>query len=97
MSLNYLINLEGEKKMQPMELQKGMVVQMSPECRNPAFACCFMVVDEPKSWGCQGYFQGFGTREEQGGQAYYRANWDEMELAGHAIWMVGNEEENTES
>lgn len=76
--------------MEPMQLEKGAVVQMSPECRNPAFACCFMTITEVKTWGCQGYFQGFGSREESGGQAYYRANWDEMEFVGQAAWVVGD-------
>ena len=74
--------------MEAIELKKNMVVQLSPECRNPAFACCFMVVTEPKSWGCQGFVQGLGTREEPGGQAFYRANWEEMEYVGQACWCL---------
>jgi len=71
-------------------LKVGDVVQLSPDVGNPAFACCFMVVSEPKPWGAQGYVQALGTREEPGGQAYYRAKWEEMEIAGYAIWVTGS-------
>ncbi len=70
------------------ELKKGDVVQLSPDAKHPGFACCMMVVSEPKSFGAQGYVQSLGTREEPGGQAYYRAVWEEMEFIGHAVWGV---------
>lgn len=82
--------------MEAMELKRNMVVQLSPETANQAFACCFMVVDEPKSWGCQGYVQGLGTREAPGGQAFYRAKWEEMEYVGQATWAL-NEDQDIES
>jgi hypothetical protein len=68
----------------------GEVVQLNPETvKNKAFAACFMVVSEPKEFGAQGYVQALGGREEIGGQAYYRASYDEMEpLNAHAIWQV---------
>jgi hypothetical protein len=60
-------------------LQVGDVVQLIPgKTRNPMFAACFMTVTEPKSFGAQGYVQGLGENELPGGQAYYRATWDEM-------------------
>lgn len=77
--------------MEPISLKENMVVQLSPDCRNPAFACCFMVVTEPKSWGCQGYVQSLGTREEPGGQAYYRAVWEEIEYIGESAWVIKTE------
>lgn len=70
-------------------LEKGMVVQLNPETvGNKAFSACMMVIDEPKSFGAQGYVQALGTRDEIGGQAYYRANWEEMELVGKAVWFM---------
>jgi hypothetical protein len=52
------------------------------------FAACFMVVTEPKSFGAQGYVTALGENGEPGGQAYYRAGWDEMEFVGHAEWVA---------
>lgn len=72
-------------------LEVNDIVQLSPEmCRNRAFAGCLMVVTEPKEWGAQGYVQALGvSRTEPGGQAYYRARWDEMSgPLGRAAWVV---------
>ena len=50
--------------MTPMELTKGMVVQLSPiDCRNPMFAACMLTVVEPKEFGCMGYAQALGEKE----------------------------------
>ena len=65
------------------------VVQLNPETvRNKAFAACFMIITEQKEWGAQGYVQALGVNLEPGGQAYYRAHWDEMELIGQAEWVI---------
>jgi hypothetical protein len=75
--------------MQPQELTPGNVVQLNPETvGNPMFAGCFMVVTEPKTWGAQGYVTALGEGGQPGGAAYYRAKWEEMELIGHAEWIV---------
>jgi hypothetical protein len=75
--------------MELRELSPGDVVQLHPtECRNPMFAGCMMVVTEPKSFGAQGYVQALGEDGKPGGQAYYRAKWDEMEFCGLAQWVV---------
>ena len=71
--------------MQPVdEIDDGTIVQLNPHTvRNRMFAGCLMVVTELKSWGAQGYVQAPGQDGHPGGQAYYRARWDEMEeLAG---------------
>lgn len=71
------------------ELKEGEVVQLSPiACRNPMFGGCMMVVTEPKPWGAQGYVQALGQDGEMGGQAYYRATWEEMEFVGLTAWSV---------
>lgn len=72
-------------------LSRGHVVQLGPDTKNPMFAFCMMVVTEPKPWGAQGYVQALGENGQPGGQAYYRASWEEMELAGEATWMVGGD------
>lgn len=71
-----------------MILAKGMVVQLSPDVGNPMFACCMMVITEPKTFGAQGYVQGLGEAGKPGEQYYYRANWDEMEFVGQTFWDV---------
>lgn len=73
-----------------MTLAVGDVVQLSPKlCKNPMFAGCFMVITEPKSWGAQGYVQSLGENRQPGGQAYYRATWEEMQQTGGvAPWQI---------
>lgn len=74
-----------------MMLEKNQVVQLNPTTiRNKAFAGCLAVVSEVKDFGAQVYVQGLGTREEMGGQAYYRATWEEMSplLDDKAQWVI---------
>ena len=74
--------------MKQQGLTKGQLVQLNPETvRNKMFAACIMVVTEPKSFGAQGYVQGLGENGDPGGQAYYRATWEEMEIVGSAEWV----------
>jgi hypothetical protein len=69
--------------MKQQEINEGMVVQLNPETvGNEHFAACFMTITEPKPWGAQGF-----VRVPGGGDAYYRAKWEEMELIGRAEWM----------
>lgn len=75
--------------MKPVEnLKAGDVVQLGPDCSNPMFAFCMMTVTEPKSFGAQGYVQGLGSNGEPGGQAYFRAKWEEFEFVGSAPWVA---------
>lgn len=74
--------------MVPQDLKEGDVVQLSPDLvGNPMFAACLMVVTEAKQWGAQGYVQALGEGGNSGGQAYYRAKWEEMEYVGTATWV----------
>lgn len=75
-------------KKNAMELKAGMVVQLSPDVGNYVFACCMMIITEPKDFGAQGYVQTLGGGKEFGGQAYYRAMWEEMEYVGEAKWIA---------
>ena len=76
--------------MSPAALDVGQIVQLDPETvKNRMFAGALMVVTESKSWGAQGYVQALGENGEPGGQAYYRATWEEMEPCdGMAQWMA---------
>ncbi len=78
------------------ELRFADVVQLGPNAANPMFAFCMMTIDEPKSWGAQGYVQALGENGKPGGQAYYRAKFDEMELVGRSVWQVGSPESDGE-
>jgi hypothetical protein len=71
-------------------LQENEIVQLNPQlCRNPMFAGCLMVITEPKSWGAQGFVQALGENGKTGGQAYYRATWEEMEKTGGFVpWVI---------
>ena len=74
--------------MEKQELKEGQIVQLNPDTvGNPMFAACLMIVTEPKPWGAQGYVQSLGEAGMPGGQAYYRAKWEEMEVVGHAEWV----------
>lgn len=71
------------------KLEAGDVVQLNPETvGNQMLAACMMTVTEPKAFGAQGYVQTTGVAGEMGGQAYYRARWDEMELVGRAAFVT---------
>jgi len=75
--------------MDKQELKSGQLIQLNPETvGNRMFAGCIMVVTEPKSFGAQGYVQALGDHGESGGQAYYRAQWQEMEIVGTAEWVA---------
>jgi hypothetical protein len=75
-----------------MQIEVNDIVQLDPEkTKNKAFAGCLMVVSEVKGWGVQGYVQSLGTREESGGQAYYRAETGTFEpTGGKAVWSVND-------
>ena len=74
--------------MQQQELKEGQLVQLNPQTvGNNMFAACIMVVTEPKEFGAQGYVQALGQDGKPGGQAYYRAKWEEMEPVGVAEWV----------
>lgn len=72
-------------------IMPGEIVQLNPETTgNKAFRGCLMVVSEVRQWGVQGYVQSLGaTRDEMGGQAYYRADTGTFErTGGKAPWII---------
>lgn len=70
------------------QLKPGAVVQLNEKCGNAMLKYCFMTVTEPKGFGAMGYVQTTGENGEPGGQAYYRAKWEEMDFIGHTTLMV---------
>jgi hypothetical protein len=80
-------------EMEMRALKGGDIVQLNPKTvGNKAFAGCYMTVTDSYDWGAQGYVQALGEdRETMGGQAYYRAKWEEMEhTEGGAVWIMGD-------
>lgn len=72
--------------MKPMDLQVGDVVQISPDLESCFFRGCFLMVTEPKSWGCQGFVSIPESRDKMPGQAFFRCKWEDMEYVGQAAW-----------
>ena len=68
-------------------MQRGDVVQIRPETTNKAFAGCFMLVTEVKSWGVQGFIALPTERDRPPARAYYRATFDEVMKIGVANWV----------
>lgn len=71
--------------MEKRELQAGDVVQLAPG--EHAFTGCFMLVTEPKSFGAEGFVAMPKRVGEPPGEAYYRAEWADMEYVGPAAWV----------
>lgn len=70
------------------------VFQLHPEkTKNRMFASCLFVVSELKDFGAQGFVQGLGEKGEPGGQAYYRATFDELVPLndGCVQWVPGGD------
>lgn len=73
----------------------GDVVQINPDLaateNNLMFAGCFMVVQEIRTWGVQGYVLIPRDRKTWPGAAYYRAKWDQIKLVGASWWVFKND------
>lgn len=65
------------------DLHVGDVVQIDPE-HDPVFGAAFMVIEEVKSWGYQGYV----TIPGQEGVAPYRVPWEKCAGIGPAVWLL---------
>jgi hypothetical protein len=75
--------------MKPRPLKIGDIVQIDPE-HDEMFGACLMIVTEPKEWGAQGYVRVPGN---EGGNAFYRCKYENMELVGFAEWVRAVDEE----
>jgi hypothetical protein len=70
----------------------GDVVQIDPS-HGEAFAACFLVVTELKSWGVMGYIRVPG---EGGGDAFLRVPFDKVTRVGFAEWVSARHVEEGE-
>lgn len=75
--------------MKPAKLKEGDLVQLHPtKTFEPKFAGCFLVVMELFDGGVIGYVQTPGNEVRAGGQAFYRAAWQEVAHVGKAKWIT---------
>lgn len=84
--------------MDKRELEVGDIVQLNPD-GNGQFGGQYLIVTEPKGFGCQGYILWEDLSKYDGattykGRAYLRPTWDRMEFVGKAIWLRKEEEAN---
>jgi hypothetical protein len=71
--------------MEKRELVQGDVLQLHLDHK---FGGMLVVVDEPKSWGCQGCL--LSSREFEAtkykGRTFVRPKFEEMEFVGKVVW-----------
>ena len=77
--------------MQKCELEVGDIVQLNPE-GNGKFGGKFLVVTEPKYFGCQGYILWDDVSNVEGvvtagGKAFLRPKFERFEFIGKAAWL----------
>lgn len=65
--------------MDNLRLKLGDVVQLN-ENNEPCWVGCFMMVTELKSWGVQGFVSIPKNKTDPALRAYYRAEWQQMEM-----------------
>lgn len=72
--------------MEKRELKVGDMVQLNPSHK---FGGMFVVVTEPKEWGCQGYLVGPNDFEATRfkGLAYLRPRFEDFEYVGKVVWI----------
>lgn len=78
--------------MKTRKLEIGDLLQLSPE--HPKFPGQFVVVEEPKEWGCQGIVymcQNFPCVRFLD-RAYIRCLWEDMEYIGKSEWFLKDKE-----
>jgi hypothetical protein len=71
--------------MEPKLLEKGDIMQITPE-HGGIFPGCLFVVTEVKSWGASGYVP---SNPPTVGVFPYRVKWEDMEpTGGKVLWFV---------
>lgn len=82
--------------MEKIELKQGDVLQLNPDHK---FGGMLVVVDEPKSWGCQGYL--LSSREFEAvkfkGRAFIRSKFEDVEFVGTLTWLEFDKEDDDEN
>lgn len=78
--------------MKKRKLEIGDVLQLNPEHK---FGGMLVVVDEPKSWGCQGYLMSAYDFEacKFKGRAFLRPKFEDMEYVGKLYWILEDKKE----
>ena len=78
--------------MEKRDLEFGDVVQLKPD--HQRFPGCFVVVTEPKEFGCQGYLMSqFDIKAvKYKGVAYVRPKFEDFEYVGKASWVYKSKE-----
>jgi hypothetical protein len=72
-------------------IDKGDIVQLDPASElGKAWGPQFVVVDELKTWGFQGYFIHAEKRGDFS-RAYLRVPSGTFERVGRAVWMIDKE------
>lgn len=76
--------------MKKQELKRGDVVQVRP--KKEGYGGCLVIVDEPKSFGCQGFILlpgefYVGNMTALDLRVYVRIKFEDMEYIGHAKWI----------
>lgn len=72
--------------MEKRELKPGDILQLKPEHK---FGGMLVIVDEAKSFGCQGYLMSSKNFEaiKYKGRTFVRPTWDDMEYVGCLEWI----------
>lgn len=78
--------------MQPGNLVPGDVVQIDP-AHGLMWGGCFLLVEEVKSWGVQGFVPMPERADKPPGCAHLRVPWKHMELVGTAVFVPRPEAE----
>jgi hypothetical protein len=75
--------------MDKTELKKGDIVQVNPEISHK-WGGFFILVDEPKSFGCQGILMSPFEFEavKLKGVAFVRVKFEDIELVGRCEWIL---------
>lgn len=70
--------------MEPCNLKPGDVVQLN-EQNEPCWIGCFLMVTEPKSFGCQGFVSIPREKTKPPGMAFLRPTWKQIERVDFRI------------
>lgn len=65
------------------------VVQIVPEYKNAGWCGSFVLVEEIKQWGIQGFVHQVKSSNEFG-RAYIRLNWGDFEVIGAAKFTLSD-------
>lgn len=80
------------------EVKPGDIVQIDPQSqlgdKDGFFAACYVIVEEVKGFGIQGYVLVPSKRGQNPDRVYGRFNWEDFEFVGHSEWVAKDDEAN---